>query len=172
MELKVGDHIYIHRYSPIYYTHHGIVVSIRNNKSILVAHPVKFKEYVKFMITDLKEFIGDLSYCVPVDVTDYSYHDTIKSVLSNPLGLVQVKEYERRLHPIQIARNAINFVRSNQKYCILTNNCEMFAEYCVTGIMQPVSRQFINNVKKYITGNNIVSNINIFIVDQILNLIS
>ena len=185
--LKPGDHIFIQRYSPILYTHHGIVIDVINkykdqyNKRlhrttklitqiVMVAHPVKFNSHAKFMVTSLGEFIGDLKYCVSVDITDNSYPEVLNMIERNPYQLIQKKEYSQSLHPKFIIRNALNFVREGKEYCLLTNNCEMFAEYCVTGIMSTISKQVVENVKKYTFGSEIISNINTFIVDQLTSL--
>ncbi len=190
-ELYVGDHIYIQRYSPIIYTHHGIVIDVQDKityeydrrlkkrikfrtKVIWVAHPVKFDGYAKYMITPLEQFIGDLKYCTPsniLDITNFDTLDRLKSMLDiNPYHLINIKKYDSRLSISEIVRNAIDFVKTDKSYCILTNNCEMFAEYCSTGIMPIVSKQVIDNVKKYVTGSDIISNINTFIVDGLFSL--
>lgn len=190
-ELCVGDHIYVQRYSPVTYTHHGIVIDVQDKityeydrrlrkqikfrtKVIWVAHPVKFDSYAKYMITPLEHFIGDLKYCTPIDIFDvanFSAIDELKSMLDvNPYHLINIKKYNSRLTPHEIVRNALEFVQTNKSYCLLTNNCEMFAEYCSTGIMPVVSSQVVDNIKKYVTGSDIISNINTFLVDGLFSL--
>jgi hypothetical protein len=168
--LKPGDHIYIYRYSPILYTHHGIVIE-SNKKSILVAHPIKSGSYATFMITDLNVFIGDLRYCTPFDIydiTNFNAFQELKTVIAqNPLHLIYIKKHKNMLPRNMIVENALNFVRSKKEYCLFTNNCEMFAEYCCTGESQIVSRQVIDNIKKYATGNSIIHNINTFVIDSL-----
>ena len=99
------------------------------------------------------------------------YDDRLKSMLDiNPYHLINIKKYDSRLSISEIVRNAIDFVKTDKSYCLLTNNCEMFAEYCSTGIMPIVSKQVIDTVKKYVTGSDIISNINTFIVDGLFSL--
>lgn len=185
--LKASDHIFIQRYSPILYTHHGIVIDIVNkykdyydrrlhkttkliSRVVMVAHPVKFNNHAKFMVTSLEKFIGDLKYSVPSDILDDSYSDVLNTIKQNPYQLIQKKEYSQSLHPDIVVRNAMNFVREGKEYCLFTNNCETFAEYCVTGITSTISRQVVETVKKYTSGSEIISNINIFIIDQLASL--
>jgi hypothetical protein len=190
-ELYVGDHIYVQRYSPVTYTHHGIVIDVQDKityeydrrlkkqikfrtEVVWVAHPVKFNSYVKYMVTPLEEFIGDLKYCTPTDILDIANFDAIYELKSmvdvNPYHLINIKKYDERLSIPKIVQNALDFVKSDKSYCLLTNNCEMFAEYCSTGTMPIVSKQVVDNVKKYVTGSDIISNINTFIVDGLFSL--
>lgn len=172
--LKPGDHIYIYRYSPIIYTHHGIVMSV-DRSGIQVAHPIKQNNTAIYCITDLKQFIGDPMYCAPFDVYNSDNLDALKllihTIAYKPLEIINVKKYSKRLQPKQIIKNALNFINEKKEYCLLTNNCEMFAEYCSTGVRPIVSHQLINNINRYATGNDIVHNMNIFIIDSLSDML-
>mgnify|MGYP003704427965 CR=1 FL=1 len=65
----------------------------------------------------------------------------------------------------------MSYVDQNQMYCLISNNCEMFADYCCTGIMPSVSRQVLNNVQKIMNGNELLSNINTLVVDYMIDLL-
>lgn len=168
--LKLGDHIYIQRYNPINYTHHGIVVQV--NPFIKIAHPcLNSKKQIKYLITDLKSFVGDLHNCIDYDVTDSRFLLEItklkNKLITNPLCLVKINKYKKRLPVSQILELVYKVINNNTKYCIFTSNCEMFAQYCSTGVMPIVCDQLINNVTKIISGDLSIKNINTTIIDYV-----
>jgi hypothetical protein len=168
--LDIGDHIYIQKHSPILYTHHGIVVGGYSPNTIRIAHPVKSENgEAKFAVTDLNGFIGNLGYCIGIDVTDPNFYDTIsmikQTLRTNPYVLLQKKTYRQALPSYQIVRNAMAYVHSNASYCLISNNCEMFADYCSTGVKPNASRQVLNIMQKILNGNEITHNINMALFD-------
>lgn len=174
IKLNKGDHIYIQRYSPIVYTHHGIVVD-DNIHSIKVAHPTMKGNTFKFAITNLMGFIGSLECCVNTNIFNIGYdYDVIRIrnlVKQNPYSLLHIKTYNTVLPKNTIVKNAINFINQNHRYCLLTNNCEMFADYCCTGIVSSTNKQLIYKINELIYGNKIINNIGNCIVEYISTLL-
>jgi hypothetical protein len=136
----------------------------------MIAHPVKTNGCAKYMITPLGDFLGDISYCVPLNITDPNYWTRIDELKTKPLSFISVRNYKQKLPVRHIVNNAINFVNDHREYCLLTNNCEMFAEYCVTGKMPAVSNQVIDVIKKYDSIDRIL-NINKIISDGLFSLL-
>lgn len=155
----IGDHIYVQRYNPIKYTHHGVVVGHN-----AIAHPVIINGAIHFTITNVALFIGDLYNCIDCDITDINFMTKLSALKQqmkkNPHNLIKIKKHKDALQPRQIVANALNFIKSGQQYCLLSKNCEMFAEYCVTGVMPIICDQVINNISQIISGKFKIQNIN------------
>jgi hypothetical protein len=167
---RSGDHIYIQRYNPINYTHHGIVVSDYPN--IKIAHPcLNSQKQAVFRITGLTEFIGDLSNCIDCDILDKKFStkfNALKNKLSkNPYCIIKIKQYTSSHSRQKIVARAHQFIKNVPDYCLLTQNCEMFAEYCSTGVMPVVCNQVIDTTLQLLDGKNLIKNINNTVVDYL-----
>lgn len=164
MKIKPGNHIFIQRYNPIKYTHHGIVIT--NNT---VAHPVMRNGTTQFIITDISGFIGNPANCIDCDIFDKQYPTILNKLkiklAKNPLCLIKVKSYEKTITANQVISNALNFIQNKPKYCVFSQNCEMFAEYCSTGQMPVVCDQVIDNLIDLVGGKLEIKNVATTVLD-------
>jgi len=147
--LDPGDHIYVYRTG---YCHHGINVG---DGAVVEFSGDNSTDWSSFTIreTTLLEFADSKD----VHRVEYVPHETFCEVLGNA-DAIMVGIPSSRERIVARAFKAIGLTDSpwDHKYNLVTNNCDAFAYWCVTGKMS-LSNQFMKRLNLFAAPSNLVA---------------